>query len=334
MDQPVPSLSVVVIGRNEGERLPRCLQSIRDADYPRSNLEVIYVDSDSTDGSSARAERLGAKVISLKSPPLNAAAARNAGFRLASCDLIHFLDGDTIVHASWLKTAVRAMDDLTVACVFGRREEVAPCATIFNFWAHHDWYRPPGVAHFCGGDALFRRHVLDSANGFDETLIAGEEPDLCFRIRHCQDMNILCLDAPMVLHDINMTRWQEYWLRSVRTGYAKAAVGIRYHGIPWWQPTRWREPIHAFAVILVGASSLALWSLIPLAIWVTLVVAIFSRNVTRVRPRFCSARGACLYVLHQYIAKLPITIGMCRFWLARALARPQQVIEYRMERAP
>ena len=120
----LPAVSVVAIGRNEGERLVACLESIKASDYPAERLELIYVDTNSTDESCPAAERLGSKVIRIQPEFPSAAAARNAGLREASHDLIHFLDGDTILDASWLRKAVETMRDPTIVCVFGRREEM------------------------------------------------------------------------------------------------------------------------------------------------------------------------------------------------------------------
>src|SRR4051794_38450615 len=72
---PLSRVGVVVIGRNEGQRLVRCLQSLTPAGAP-----VVYVDSGSTDGSVQRARELGAKVIELdRSIPFSASRARNTG---------------------------------------------------------------------------------------------------------------------------------------------------------------------------------------------------------------------------------------------------------------
>ena len=69
-------IGVVVIGRNEGQRLERCLRSLaQGAD------KVMYVDSGSTDGSLQLAANLGVEVLALDmSTPFTAARARNEGF--------------------------------------------------------------------------------------------------------------------------------------------------------------------------------------------------------------------------------------------------------------
>ncbi|UCG16678.1 MAG: glycosyltransferase [Phycisphaerales bacterium] len=329
-DCAFPEVSIVVIGRNEGERLVCCLESVHESDYPAERLELIYVDTDSTDDSCAVAEKLGAKVIRIQPERPCAAAARNAGLHVASHELIQFLDGDTMLNGSWLRKAVAALDDPSVVGVFGRVEEVDPKATIYNFWAHHDWYVPPGAAEFCGGSVLFRASVLRKADGFDESLIAGEEPDLCYRIRRDQDKAILSLDIPMALHNINMTRFRQYWRRCTRMGYAYTELARRYPGARLWGRVRWRDPGHVLIGMVALSLSLGLWSLWPAVIWGTLLALAVVRNGLRLRNRVGTFRSALLYSSHHYLAKLPITAGQCTYWARVTLRKnPQPLIEYR-----
>ena len=101
-----PGVGVVVIGRNEGERLRRCLESVRGAAQA-----IVYVDSGSTDGSVALATGLGATVVALDMRrPFTAARARNEGMRRLQAiapDLVfvQFVDGDCEMVAGWLPLA-------------------------------------------------------------------------------------------------------------------------------------------------------------------------------------------------------------------------------------
>jgi cellulose synthase/poly-beta-1,6-N-acetylglucosamine synthase-like glycosyltransferase len=329
-DADLPGVSVVVVGRNEGERLARCLESVRASHYPADCIEIIYVDSNSTDGSGERAEALGARVIVIAPERPCAAAGRNAGWRQASHELVHFLDGDTVLDVDWLGKAVRAMADPQAACVAGRRREVAPQATVYNFWMDCDWPSGSGPVESCAGDALFRRWVLDKEGGFDETLIAGEEPDLCFRIRDRLGMTVLQLDEPMTLHDANMTRFSEYWRRCFRTGHAYAEVGGRYKRYTRWRRNRWRVMIHAGLPIVAGILSLVLRSFWPIVVWVALIAAVVMRSTWRQRERIGSWRGSFVYSLHLVLSKWPTAMGQCDYWLRCWTRRePRSLIEYR-----
>src|SRR3954454_3545676 len=128
-------LGVIAIGRNEGERLRRCLTSV----VGRENCVVVYVDSNSTDRSVALARELGAEVVELDmSIPFSAARARNEGFahllRVApDATFVQFIDGDCEVVGGWLDTAraaLEAMPELAVVC--GRRRERYPDKSIYN----------------------------------------------------------------------------------------------------------------------------------------------------------------------------------------------------------
>jgi glycosyltransferase involved in cell wall biosynthesis len=113
------TLAVVVIGRNEGARLSRCLRSIS----PRADA-VVYLDGGSSDGSPDHAREPGATVVELdRSLPFTAARARNAGFERARGDLpdidfVQFVNGDCEFEPSWLEPAsVMRAGDLQDAAV-------------------------------------------------------------------------------------------------------------------------------------------------------------------------------------------------------------------------
>jgi glycosyltransferase involved in cell wall biosynthesis len=325
-----PALSVVVIGRNEGARLERCLESVRVADYPRQFMELIYVDSGSTDGSCALAERLGARVVQNASDRPCAAAARNAGSRAARFDLVHFLDGDTLVETDWLRTAVRVMHETGAACVFGRRVEIDPRKSLYMRVASLEWYVPPGPASFCGGDALFRRHALEAVGGFNESFIAGEEPELCYRL-HRRGFSIWRSDEPMTQHDLDITRFRQYWRRAVRSGWAYAVVGVTCRA---GKERVWRGrnlanvlDVSAWVGLVVAAVFSSDWRiLLALAGLVAARVIWIGRGV---RPRVAGWGDALLYGIHCQFARLPILVGQIRGLWYLLRRRPARLIEYK-----
>jgi GT2 family glycosyltransferase len=218
----------VAIGRNEGERLKRCLESL-----VRKVERTVYVDSGSTDGSVAFAQSLGVEVVDLDmSRPFTAARARNAGFerltQLGGFDCVQFVDGDCEVVEGWIEKAVEALNSRPdVAIVFGRRRERFPDASVYNKLCDIEWNMPIGEAAFCGGDALMRVEAIEQAGGYDPTFIAGEEPEMCFRIRQ-NGWKILRIDAEMTLHDAAMTHFSQWWKRSVRGGHAYAELAWKH----------------------------------------------------------------------------------------------------------
>ncbi len=227
------SVGVVVIGRNEGERLRCCLRSVID-----QVDRVVYVDSGSTDGSVDLARAMGAEVVELDlARPFTAARARNEGIERLTAErrdlqFIQVVDGDCEVITGWLAAATAALEsDGQLAAVCGRRRERHRDATIYNRLCDLEWDTPVGEARACGGDALFRRSALAEVNGYRESMIAGEEPELCVRLRE-RGWTIRRLDQDMTWHDAQMTRFGQWWKRTVRSGHAFAEHWALHRGSP------------------------------------------------------------------------------------------------------
>lgn len=221
-------VGVVVIGRNEGDRFMRCLESLQG----RCD-RVIYVDSGSTDGSVAFARSAGADVVELDlAKPFSMARARNAGFarlreRAAAVALVQFVDGDCAVAEGWMEKAcdwLREHPQTVGVC--GRRRERFPENSVYNRFCDIEWDTPVGPAKACGGDVLMRVDALAAAGGFREDLIAGEEPELCLRLRRAGG-GIDRIDAEMTQHDAAILHWGQWWRRNVRGGYGAMDVVTR-----------------------------------------------------------------------------------------------------------
>jgi GT2 family glycosyltransferase len=221
----------VVIGRNEGDRLLLCLASLK-----QLMPQLVYVDSASSDDSVVSARALGADVLMLDlGSPFTAARARVEGLaRLEALapglEYVMFVDGDCEVEDGWLNIATEFLDRHTnFAVVCGRRRERYPDASRYNALADCEWNTPVGEAESCGGDAMMRCSALKEVGGFDVTMIAGEEPELCRRLRSA-DWRIMRLDAPMTIHDAAITRLSQWWRRAVRSGFGYAQAWHRSRG--------------------------------------------------------------------------------------------------------
>lgn len=218
-------VGVVIIGRNEGERLVNCLRSIQ-----TQVGRVVYVDSGSTDGSIAAAEAIGASIVRLSTKdPFTAGRARNTGFQRLMEDsptisFVQFVDGDCQIDSKWMRTARGFLNDRPmVAVVCGRRHELFPSVSIFNQLCDLEWNTPIGEAENSGGDFLVRSAVFNEVGGFRPEIMAGEEPELCNRMRKVGH-RVWRLDAPMTLHDANILSFRQWWKRTKRTGYGYAQV--------------------------------------------------------------------------------------------------------------
>jgi len=329
-----PVLSVVVIGRNEGARLVRCLESVQAMQKPRGGIEIIYVDSNSTDASRTTAAALGARVLSLGSAQSTAARARNLGWRAATADVILFLDGDTVLQKNFVSSSLKEFQDAKVAIVWGHRREIHPSRSVYNRVLDLDWIYPPGYSDFCGGDALVRRSVLEEVSGFDGNLIAGEEPEMCNRIRQ-KGYLILHVDQPMTGHDLDILSWQQYWRRAFRAGYAYAEVASRFRQTdhPLWD----REVQHHFlrAGILAAIATLAITlslvtkSPIPSLLLLGSACLLVVRTAHRSAWKSGDLITRCLYAVHSHFQHVPIAVGQASFTWDSIRSRRRGLIEYK-----
>ena len=327
-------LSVVVIGRNEGERLARCLASVATMEHAGFALETIYVDSASVDASVALAEATGARAICLNQARTTAALGRNAGWRASAGDLILFLDGDTVLDPQFVVRALPAFNDEAIAVVWGHRREQHPEASLYNRVLDLDWIYAPGLTAFCGGDALFRRSVLEAAGGFDETLIAGEEPELCRRISGL-GFGILHVDLAMTGHDLGMTRFSEYWRRATRAGHAFAEVSERFRtsAQPFWLADAQRNRRRAVTLLglvaagLVGSACLRnVW---PAGVVLVVLVALALRSAWKARWKTNDVVGLLLYGAHSHFQQVPIFVGQMQFRRNRRRGVRRGLVEYK-----
>ncbi|WP_434618750.1 glycosyltransferase family 2 protein [Tabrizicola sp. M-4] len=314
-----PRIAAVLIGRNEGARLVAALAAI-----PHEVRPVVYVDSGSTDGSVAAAQAAGARVVRLDmSRPFTAARARNEGFAALASDrpdYVQFIDGDCALAPGWIETARDFLvehPNAAVAC--GRRRERFPEASVYNRLCDEEWNTPVGEARACGGDALMRADAFAAVGGFNPGLIAGEEPELCVRLR-AAGWKIHRLDAEMTLHDAAMTRFGQWWKRMRRSGHAYAE-GAALHGSP---PERHFVTETRRALLWGAAIPLAALIGTALTPWALLILLLWPLQILRLAPRLGLSRAAFLT-----IGKMPEALGVAEYWLRRIAGRRAGLIEYK-----
>ena len=326
-DRSYPQFGIVVIGRNEGERLKRCLQS-----SPKSG-PLVYVDSGSTDGSDIWACEFGAELVPLDpATPFTAARARNAGFRrltemMPNVPFVQFVDGDCELAGDWPATALAFLQqNKDVAAVFGRRRERYPDRSVYNQLCDWEWDVPPGDVLACGGDVMVRAATLQAVGGYRDSLIAGEEPELCVRLR-AKGWRIVCLQADMTLHDAAMTRFSQWWQRTRRSGYA-FAEGAHLHGAPperhWvWESYRaWMWGLWLPLFCVVTSFAIFPWGFMSFVIYPAQMLRQIIRAKGSFRERFTKG-------FFQLLGRFPEALGQLQFLRDRFLGRTNALIEYK-----
>ena len=322
------SVGVVVIGRNEGERLRRCIESVR----AEARL-VVYVDSGSTDGSVEMAHSAGVDVVKLDMrTQFTAARARNAGFtRLREVapelDFVQFVDGDCELTHGWLQAAITFLaQDVEVACVCGRLRERFPERSVYNRLCDMEWDRPVGNTDACGGIALMRTAAFAAVGGFRDDIVAGEEPELCLRFR-VLGWKVWRLARPMALHDAAMLRFGQWWTRSTRSGFSYAQrvsvqEGAIERGLMRQAFRAWIWAAMLPLVVLLGClvwGAPALWLLLAYPLQ---VLRLASKGN---RPWRIRLEGAFFVVL----GKFPEALGLLQFGLRRRHAKSLRSFDYK-----
>lgn len=315
------SVAAVVIGRNEGERFRRCLASLQGRVG-----RIVYVDSGSTDGSVEWAQAQGAQVVTLdRDRPFTAARARNAGFAAleGEAEFVQFVDGDCEVDPAWIETALAflaAHPQAAVAC--GRRREKFPGASVYNRLCDREWDTPIGQAQACGGDALIRAAALAQVGGYDPGLIAGEEPEMCLRLRRA-GWQVWRLEAEMTLHDAAITRLSQWWKRTKRAGHAYAEGAHLHPGGGLGEAGQRRALLWGLALPVLALSgtvftpfALALFALWPL-------------QVARLAAREGFSRFGWQMGFFNTLGKLAEAQGALDFHLGRLTGQRSGLIEYK-----
>ncbi len=312
-----PLISIVVIGLNEENLIEESLSAVLNSKLQTCNIEILYVDSGSTDRSFEIAQSIPqVKALKLNSSSPSAAKARNFGAKIAKGDFIQFVDGDSILHEMWLQTAYDYLFNKTkFVCVFGELIERHPEANLYTKLCMYDWYIPPGEYRLCGGNAFWRKSFLDDVGFFDETLFAGEEPDLCYRVRQ-NGGRIFCLDAPMVKHDLEMNTFHQYWKRGVTSGKAYAAIGLRYRHSKekLWFKEMLRNFIEPMMWLIIFGLVTYIFSvefgLIVLCLIFLLRAFIIAIKNQRRIPKLIDG---ILYGLHLQFVRIPTFLGELKF---------------------
>jgi cellulose synthase/poly-beta-1,6-N-acetylglucosamine synthase-like glycosyltransferase len=264
--------------------------------------------------------------------PFTAARARNAGFRrlrkkAPELGYVQFVDGDCELIQDWPKNAISFLDlHAEVGVVCGRRRERYPERSIYNWMCDTEWNTPVGEVRDCGGDVMVRAKAIEAIGGYRDDLIAGEEPELCVRLR-AAGWRVWRLDLEMTLHDAAMTRFSQWWRRMQRSGYA-FAQGAHLHGAAperhrvWESRRAWLWgvvlPLTCLAIGLTfGSWGWAAWLIYPLQ-----VLRQAARN-----PGTLSHRA--LLALFQVLSRFPEAWGQINFIRDHLLRQQTRLIEYK-----
>ena len=326
-----PVLGFVAIGRNEGKRLVDCLDSLLAVAPP---AHIAYVDSGSTDDSLAEAHRRSIIVVDLNDGhAFTAARARNKGFTAlieANPAISHvmFIDGDCALIPDFIDHALESFardDTKKLALVTGFTRERFPERTIYNQMCDIEWHGPVGTIEACGGIFMIRRAAFVDAGGFNPTIIAAEDDELCIRVR-VKGYHLQRIDQDMCLHDAAMTRFGQWWRRSERAGHAYALVGDLHPG--YFKAPRRRAIVWGAVlplVIIIGLLMAGPWALLLLGLY----AISFLRTRQGLMRENIASKHATPHAGFLVLAKFANLTGMVKHWWKRWRGQTVDIVEYK-----
>ncbi|MBO9451647.1 glycosyltransferase family 2 protein [Tropicibacter sp. R16_0] len=319
------SVGLVLIGRNEGDRLKRAL----DAATGQAD-RIVYVDSGSTDDSVAAARAAGAKVVELDmSVAFSAARARNAGFARLEQDgapeFVQFIDGDCALVPGWVEAAVAHIKtDPKLAVITGWRSEIHRNASVYNQMCDHEWHRPAGPITACGGDMLVRADAFRQVGGFSPQVIAAEDDEFCLRLG-AAGWRLERLPLEMTRHDAAITRFSQWWRRAVRAGHGFAQVSDLHDG--YFRTEKRRVLLFGLILPLVAVLGAA-WSIwLPILV-LGLYAVSYARTIKGLLAEGLPRDEARKHALFLTLSKFPNLLGMAKYHLNRVRDRTPEIIEY------
>lgn len=171
-------ISFITPAHNEERLLPRTLSAMHTAAGAAGvDYEIVVADDSSTDRTAAMALDHGARLIRVEYRQI--AATRNAGAAAARGDVFVFVDADTVISESVVRSVTAALDRGAVGGGASVRYEgpmpvyaKLVCPVAVWFYLH--------VARLAAGCCMYcTRGAFEASGGFDEGLYAAEEIGFC-----------------------------------------------------------------------------------------------------------------------------------------------------------
>lgn len=267
--------------------------------------------------------------------PFSAARARKEGVAVLigtnpSIEYIQFLDADCTLESDWIARAAEELDnDRHVAVVCGELHEVAPHRSIYNKINSLQWKASPGETASCGGVFMIRRSAYSEVGGFNASLLTGEEPELCARIR-ASGYAVIRVRFAMASHDSDMLHFKDWWKRAVWGGYGDALEHHVLGGEVTTQRRRetrsnllWGALVPALGLLTLGGVLWSRWFSLGVAALLLAYTALWAK-VVGYRIKKGDTRGdSGAYAVFCVIRKVPLAVGFLQYWLGTHRRRVQ-----------
>jgi len=169
--------SLIIRAYNEEKYIGRLLEGIKQQTV--KDVDVILVDSGSTDSTVSIAESYGARVVRIPSAEFTFGRSLNYGIKAAKREFIVIASAHVYpVYPDWLETLLSPFQDEQVALTYGKQRGHEG-SKYSEHQIFHQWYpdvsKPKQETAFCNNANAAIRKSLWEENNYDETLTGLED---------------------------------------------------------------------------------------------------------------------------------------------------------------
>lgn len=307
-------ISVAVVAYNEAETLPKLLLDIAEQDYPHEKMEVLLIDSGSSDGTLACMEAFSrenhgfSQVAVLENPGKTLPHGCNIALEHYTGDAIVRIDAHASVPPDFISKNVRLLESGEKVCGGARPnmidgttpwKETLLAAETSMFGSSIASYRSGKEKKYVSSvfHGMYRREVYDAVGPYDVRLARTEDNDMSYRIQ--QAGYRICYDPEIVSYEHTRSSLKKmlrqkylngYWIG--RTLYINPRCFSLFHFVPG-----------CFVLGILVTSVLALlgiWQLAALmwALYLILVLAMTALEFFK-KPALCKLLlPAVFFLLH------------------------------------
>jgi cellulose synthase/poly-beta-1,6-N-acetylglucosamine synthase-like glycosyltransferase len=260
-----PTVSIIVVGRNEEDFVCDCINSIVSVDYPRNILEICFVDDHSTDKTHGLASELAEKhgnmlrVCSAPDCPPAIGPKKNAlsfGIAQTTGEILLFADADNSVPTGWVKAMISEYDAQTGAVagfalptnkvsLTDKLYFLERLLTNYTSISAIGWGSPASV---CGQNLSYRRIAYEQIGGIAHPDTASGDDDLTVQAIAKQGWSIrFCRNPQSVVADHRPTSL-----------YRELNTAVRHQSTVKHYPIYWRFAyiLTIFSYVLLAATLL------------------------------------------------------------------------------
>ncbi|MGM0589762.1 MAG: glycosyltransferase family 2 protein [Bacteroidota bacterium] len=274
-------VSIIIIGKNEGDKLRKCIKSVEKVLNTHKNnikIEAIYVDSKSTDGSVDVARNSRNIRVYQNTGETNAAIARNIGARVAKGNILFFVDGDMEIESNFLDHVLTSKNELKYNFVTGHIKDY-----IYDYKGNnldikgrtYDKIIPANIENIksCGGVFIISRALWESIGGMRTKYKRGQDLDFSMRLNEEGYTMIRYPELIVKHHTIEYKNIKRMWINLGQGYFLYPAMLLRDH---FTNINMWKDFLRSKYTAIILFISILIFPIYSSVIFPLIIMTIYS----------------------------------------------------------